>query len=67
LNKASTFKDKLYTTLHEATHVLGFSGSLMSFWWNPATNSRYNTTTNIIESMTFRNISTNILKTPKVT
>lgn len=62
------FEDNLETTLHEIVHILGFSGSMIQYWWNTATNARYmNTTSLILETRTIRNLSTTILKTPKVT
>lgn len=40
---------------------------MIKYWWNPVTNARYdNNTSGILETVTFRNLSTNILKTPKV-
>lgn len=61
------FKEVLYTSLHEITHVLGFSGSMIQYWWNTVTKARYsNNTQGILETVIYRNLSTNILKTPKV-
>lgn len=58
------FEDFLELTLHELTHVFGFSGSFIeNYWIDKSTGSTY---TNPTTTMSVRGLTTNILKTPKV-
>jgi proprotein convertase subtilisin/kexin type 5 len=55
----------LGTTLHEITHILGFSATSFLKFVNPNTGVTLNKS-DIIEPATLRGFETNIIKTPKV-
>ncbi|KRX04456.1 Insulin-like growth factor binding protein, N-terminal [Pseudocohnilembus persalinus] len=61
------FEDQLETTIHELTHILGFSGGMMDQFTNPATGNTYAADgIDPYVTQTIRGISTNVLTTPNV-
>ncbi|KRX06120.1 Insulin-like growth factor binding protein, N-terminal [Pseudocohnilembus persalinus] len=64
--KNSNFYQNLQATIHELTHILGFSKNLIQYWINPETNQSYGSGNEPIISQTIRSISTQILTTENV-
>jgi proprotein convertase subtilisin/kexin type 5 len=64
------FDRNLEITIHEVTHVLGFSGSAMQNWFQPGTTTMYGAAgvnTIVTSGTTVRGISTtNVLSSPNV-
>ena len=63
--KPEEFEANLGTTLHEITHVLGFSSSGFTRFINPDTGKPL-PKEQLVESISVRGFQTTILKTPKV-
>ena len=63
--KPEEFEANLGTTLHEITHVLGFSSNGFTRFINPDTGKAL-PREQLVESISFRGFQTTILKTPKV-
>eukprot|EP00825_Cyclidium_porcatum_P003294 TRINITY_DN1152_c0_g1_i4.p1 TRINITY_DN1152_c0_g1~~TRINITY_DN1152_c0_g1_i4.p1 ORF type:complete len:1226 (-),score=102.03 TRINITY_DN1152_c0_g1_i4:99-3776(-) len=58
------FKNYVQTSIHEITHVLGFSSSLYSYW-RDRTNS-FSTYSGLTSTITLRGMTTTLLKSPTI-